>query len=108
GADYPAPPISPFSSRIVAPTSRQQYDRGGLDPTLFHDREDTMGMPLQACEEVLDRAVENLFDADPQIQAVGIGRHETLFGFKAVKNSAKILPASAASKTRKTPRTIKK
>lgn len=67
-----------------------------------------MGVPFQFCENVLDEAANVLFDADPQIQAVGIARHETLFGFKAVKNAAKIVPASAAAGARKPPRTIKK
>jgi hypothetical protein len=31
-----------------------------------------MGAPLQLCESVLDEAVNALFDAGPQIQAVGI------------------------------------
>src|SRR5947209_2828757 len=67
-----------------------------------------MGVSFQACEDVLDKAVNELFDVDPRIQAVGIARHETMFGFKAVKNGAKILPSSAAAKTRKPPKTISK
>src|SRR5438105_1524385 len=67
-----------------------------------------MGVSFQSCEDVLDKAVNDLFDADPQIQAVGIARHETMFGFKAVKNAAKIVPSSAASKAKKLPKTIKK
>ena len=57
-------------------------------------------MPLQACEEALDKAVEDLF-ADPQIQAVGIARHDGAFGAKtraavvrfqvAVKNNRAVL-----------------
>jgi hypothetical protein len=67
-----------------------------------------MGVPFQVCEEALETAVENLFDSDPQIQAVGIGRHERAFGFKAVKNAAKILPASLAKRAKKPPKAIKK
>ncbi len=68
-----------------------------------------MGVALQACEDALDRAVNELFDADPQIQAVGIARHQDAFGFKAVKNEAKIVPASAANRARKRPlKAIKK
>jgi hypothetical protein len=67
-----------------------------------------MGAPFHLCESVLDDAVNVLFDADPQIQAVGIGRHENLFGIKAVKNTAKIVPASAAAGARKPPKAIKK
>lgn len=62
---------------------------------------------MPACEEVLDRAVEILFEADPRIQAVGIARHDGAFGFKAVKNAARILPAAALKGVRKPPRTIK-
>jgi S1-C subfamily serine protease len=60
-----------------------------------------MGVSLHTCEEVLDRAVDQLFDADPRIQAVGIARHQDAFGFKAVKNEAKIVPASAAARAKK-------
>jgi hypothetical protein len=67
-----------------------------------------MGVSFQSCEDALDKAVNELFEVDPQIQAVGIARHETMFGFKAVKNGAKILPLSAAARTRKLPKTIKK
>jgi S1-C subfamily serine protease len=64
---------------------------------------------LQACEDALDTAVNELFDADPQIQAVGIARHQDAFGFKAVKNAAGIVPAALAAKARKRPlKTIKK
>lgn len=65
-------------------------------------------MPLQLCEETLDRAVADLFEAGPRIQAVGIGRHEGAFGFKAVRNAARVLPASALKGNRNPPRTIKK
>ena len=64
--------------------------------------------PFHICEEALDDAVATLFDADPQIQAVGIARHERQFGFKAVKNIARIVPAAAARNARRTPRSIKK
>jgi len=67
-----------------------------------------MGVPFEECADALDKAVAELFDADPQIQAVGIARHETMFGFKAVKNAAKIVPSSAAAGARKPPKAIKK
>jgi hypothetical protein len=60
-----------------------------------------MGVAFQVCEDNLDLAVQDLFDADPKIQAVGIGRHERAFGFKAVRNAAKILPLSAAKGVKK-------
>lgn len=66
-----------------------------------------MGMPFHICEETLANAIEELFDADPQIQAVGIARHEGAFGFKAVKNKAKILPSSARRTASRPPKAIK-
>ena len=65
-----------------------------------------MGSALHVCEKELNKAVEELFDADPQIQAVGIARHEGLFGFKAVKNKARILPSSARRGALKLPKTV--
>ena len=68
-----------------------------------------MGVSLQSCRDALDKAVDELFDADPQIQAVGIARHQDRFGFKAVKNEAKIVPSSTASRIRKRPlKTVQK
>jgi len=67
-----------------------------------------MGVSFKLCEDSLDKAVNDLFDADPQIQAVGIARHETMYGFKAIKNGAKILPASAMAGATKPPKSIKK
>ncbi|SIO04926.1 hypothetical protein SAMN05444166_2199 [Singulisphaera sp. GP187] len=67
-----------------------------------------MGVPFHVCKESLDLAVDDLFDADPQIQAVGIARHENAFGFKAVKNTAKIVANAAASHAKRIPKTIKK
>jgi hypothetical protein len=67
-----------------------------------------MGVPFHECEEYLGRAVEELFGADPQIQAVGISRHGHAFGFKAVKNGARIVPASAMKGAKKAPKSIKK
>jgi S1-C subfamily serine protease len=67
-----------------------------------------MGASYEHCREVLEHAVEQLFDADPQIQAVGIARHDGGFGFKAVKNTAKIVKASAASGAKGAPKALKK
>jgi hypothetical protein len=67
-----------------------------------------MGAPFHVCEQSLNQAVEDLFDADPQIQAVGIARHESAFGFKAVKNTARIVTTAAAKNAKTVPRTIKK
>jgi S1-C subfamily serine protease len=67
-----------------------------------------MGVSFHVCEERLDEAVSELFDSDPRIQAVGIGRHESAFGFKAVRNEARILPASATRGHMRSPRAIKR
>lgn len=67
-----------------------------------------MGMPFHVCQEWLKDAVDDLFDADPQIQAVGIARHEAAFGYKAVKNSARIVPSALAKSVRRIPKAIKK
>ncbi len=67
-----------------------------------------MGAPFHLCEASLEEAVNDLFDADPQIQAVGIARHENAFGFKAVKNSARIVASALTKNARKPPRSIRK
>jgi hypothetical protein len=63
---------------------------------------------FQTCLDLLDRAVDDLFGADPQIQAVGIGRHGGGFGFKAVRNAARVVPAALSRGTRRPPRSIRK
>ena len=63
---------------------------------------------FETCEENLPVAVNELFAADPQVQAVGIARNGEGYGFKAVKNEAKILPAAAIKMLKKPPRQIKK
>ena len=67
-----------------------------------------MDADFKECEGALEKAIETLFDADPQVQAVGIARHGGGYGFKAVKNEAKILPASLGKGAGKTPRSIKR
>jgi hypothetical protein len=67
-----------------------------------------MGVAFQACAEALDQAVDDLFDADPQIQAVGIARHGDGFGFKAVKNAAKIVTTALAKGKKRPVTSIKK
>lgn len=54
-----------------------------------------MGVPFIIAEQALDDAVKALFGTDPRIQSVGIGRHGDGYGFRVVKNAAKILPISA-------------
>ena len=67
-----------------------------------------MGVPFEACVNHLNQAVEILFDADPQIQAVGIARHEQAFGFKAVKNAAKGRPRFLEQESQETANRHKK
>lgn len=67
-----------------------------------------MGLPLETCEEALEKAIVDQFDADPRIQAVGIARHEQAFGFKAVKNVAKVFPTSASRVAKKPPKHIQR
>lgn len=67
-----------------------------------------MSARFDDCKKALDSAVADLFSADPQIQVVGIARHERGFGFKAVKNEARIIPASLAKESGRVPKSIKK
>jgi hypothetical protein len=62
---------------------------------------------FQDCEEYLSNAVNELF-GDPRIQAVGIARNGDGYGFKAVKNTARIVPSSASSDLKRTPKQLKK
>ena len=52
-----------------------------------------MGVPFRECADQLKESVRDLFGTDPQVQAVGIARHGGGFGFKAVKNAARIVPS---------------
>ncbi|MBA4062959.1 MAG: hypothetical protein C0501_04485 [Isosphaera sp.] len=63
---------------------------------------------FEDCREALAKAVEDVFDADPQVQAVGIARHESGFGFKAVKSVGRVVPAALAREAGRVPRTVRK
>lgn len=56
-----------------------------------------MGVPFADAERVIDDAAKQLFGSDPRVQSVGIGHHGDGYGFRAVKNAAKILPLNALS-----------
>ncbi len=56
-----------------------------------------MGVPLNEAVSQVDDAVMAIFDKDQRVQAVGVGRHDSLFGFHAVRNVRKILPSSAST-----------
>lgn len=66
-----------------------------------------MGTSFAKCKLHLDRAVNEVFEADPKIQSLGIARHEDAFGFKAIRNSAAIVPTSGDGKAHRVPRTVK-
>jgi hypothetical protein len=54
-----------------------------------------MGVSFIDAEKAIDDAVQKIFESDPTVQSVGIGRHGDGYGFRAVKNAAMILPLSA-------------
>ena len=54
-----------------------------------------MGVPFDEALNSLEDAVGTLFDADPRVRSVGVTRHGDNYGFRAVRNSASILPLNA-------------
>lgn len=56
-----------------------------------------MGVSFHQAEDNLDAAAARIFAADARVRAVGITRHEEAFGYRAVRNSAAIMPLSAAT-----------
>ncbi|HEY2291657.1 MAG TPA: trypsin-like serine protease [Thermoanaerobaculia bacterium] len=54
-----------------------------------------MGVPFRQAEEAVESAAEILFDLDPRVRSVGITRHGEAFGYRAVRNSAMIVPLAA-------------
>jgi hypothetical protein len=67
-----------------------------------------MSARFEDCLEVLGRAVEAVFAADPQVQALGIARHGSGFGFKAVKNEKRAVPTALAKDVGRVPKTVSK
>jgi hypothetical protein len=51
-----------------------------------------MGVPFDQAAADIEAAAARLFDSDPRVRSVGVSRHEDAFGFRAVRNSAQILP----------------
>jgi len=51
-----------------------------------------MGVSYTEAEQQLGTAVAQIFDSDPTVRAVGIGRHESGFGYRAVRNAAALFP----------------
>jgi hypothetical protein len=54
-----------------------------------------MGVPFNDAEQAIDDAVSEIFESDPTVQSVGIGRHGEGYGFRVVRNAAMILPLKA-------------
>lgn len=53
-----------------------------------------MGVSFEQAHAQLDDAVDTLFDSDPRVQEVGIGRDGHGFGYGVVRNTARIVPLS--------------
>jgi len=56
-----------------------------------------MGVVLQEAEETLDEAVKVLYQSDPRVRSVGIGRHDDSYGFHVIRNAAQVLPLGGVS-----------
>ncbi len=56
-----------------------------------------MGVALQEAEETLDEAVKVLYQNDPRVRSVGIGRHNDSYGFHVIRNAAQVLPLGEVS-----------
>jgi hypothetical protein len=54
-----------------------------------------MGVPFGQAVETVEEAAAILFDRDPRVRSVGITRHGEAFGYRAVRNSAMIVPEAA-------------
>ena len=55
-----------------------------------------MGVPFAQAMDSLDAAIQELFDSDPRVRAVGITHHGEAFGYRAVRNSAMVMPLGGA------------
>ncbi len=54
-----------------------------------------MGVPFKQAADSIDAAAAKLFAADVRVRAVGITRHDDAFGYRAVRNSAAVVPLNA-------------
>ena len=54
-----------------------------------------MGVSLTEAKKNLDLAIKQVFAADPRVRSVGIGRHGSEYGYRAVRNSAVVLKMAA-------------
>lgn len=53
------------------------------------------GVAYEVAEEHLASVAATLFGSDPRVRSVGISRHGSSYGYRAVRNSAAILPLNA-------------
>ncbi len=51
-----------------------------------------MGVSFSQAEEMVEKAAAELFDADPRVRSVGITQYKDGYGYRAVRNSALIVP----------------
>jgi hypothetical protein len=51
-----------------------------------------MGVPFRQAAEAVEAVAAVLFDSDPRVRSVGVTRHGEAFGYRAVRNSAIIVP----------------
>lgn len=51
-----------------------------------------MGVPFRQAAEAVEEVAAILFDSDPRVRSVGVTRHGEAFGYRAVRNSAIIVP----------------
>jgi hypothetical protein len=52
------------------------------------------GVSFEAARERLEDVAARLFGSDPRVRSVGISRHGSGYGYRAVRNSAALLPLS--------------
>lgn len=58
-----------------------------------------MGVSFDKAVENIDTAVDELFDADPRVRAVGVTRHEDSYGFRAIRNNQLPVPLNTGLPT---------
>lgn len=67
--------------------------------TPFETSNGREGVSFERALHGLEEGAAHLFRIDPRVQAVGVGRFQDGYGFRVVRNSRAILPASAAVET---------
>ncbi len=54
-----------------------------------------MGVEFNRAAEQIHSAAANIFSSDPRVRSLGIGRHESGFGYIAVRNASLVVPEAA-------------